>query len=94
MEAITIIEKELIETTHFPSKEVLKTPEQIGQRLTQAKKASTLGNSVKHKVKIVFEDSEGKKMVETTIWGVTEKYLLLKKGMSVPLCRVHEIIIN
>lgn len=94
MDAITTIEKELIETAHFPAREVLSSPDQIGQRLSQAKKASTLGNSLKYKVKIVFEDDEGKKMVETTIWGVTEKYLLLKRGMSLPLCRVHQIIIH
>ncbi len=94
METITAIEKELIEKTHFPTGEVLNSPEQIKQRLSQAKNASTLGNSFKHKVKIIFEDEEGKKMVETTIWGVTEKYLLLKRGMSLPLCRVHQILIN
>lgn len=94
MDTITSIEKELIETAHFPAKEVLIGIEQISQRLAIAKKASALGNTLKYKVRIIFEDSEGKKMVETTIWGVTEKYLLLKRGMSLPLHRVHEINIH
>lgn len=44
-------------------------------------------------MKVIFEDAEGIKMVETTVWGVTDKRLLLKRGIMIPLNRVHEIII-
>jgi hypothetical protein len=93
MNEIRAIEKELIEQIHFPAQEVLSSPEKVNNRLALAQKARLLGNSHKGKVKIVFEDTEGRKVVETTIWGVTDKYLLLKRGMSLPLHRVLDIIL-
>lgn len=90
----TIAEQELLHKLDFPIKEVLKSPEQIEDRKNIAQRAKKLGSLSNERVKIVFEDIEGKKMVETTIWGVTGKYLMLKKGMTLPLHRVHEIIIN
>lgn len=90
---IPTIQKELIDGIHFPKQEVLKNPEHIKQRRDQAKKAMMLGNGpTNNKVKIVFEDGECKKQVETTVWGVTDRYILLKSGMSLPIHRVHEII--
>jgi len=93
-ENITTIQKELLDSIQFPKQEVLSSAKQIEQRTSEAKRAMKLGNSSdNNKVKIVFEDTVGKKMVETTVWGVTEKYILLKRGMSLPLHRIHEIII-
>lgn len=93
IDVITTIEKEVIEKLHFPENEVLDLPEEKAKRRYDAERAMKLGNSFKDKVKIVFEDAEGIKMAETTIWGVTEKMLLLKRGMMIPLHRVHEIVI-
>jgi len=91
---IITIEKELLDTLHFPQQEVLKDVEQIKLRKYDAQRAMMLGNSLdNNKVKIVFEDGQGKKMVETTVWGITDKYMLLKSGMSLPLHRIHEIVI-
>jgi len=93
MDTITTVQKELLDTIHFPKQEVLSDIEQIKQRIDSAKRAMLLGNSTdNHKVKIIFEDTEGMKMIETTVWGVTDKYLLLKRGMSLPLHRIHEIL--
>lgn len=89
----TIVEKELIEKMHFPQQEVLTDLDLIKDRNLDAQKAMKLGNSFKDKIKIVFEDHEGVKMVVTTIWGVTEKYVMLKRGMTIPLHRIHQIII-
>ena len=90
---ITTIEKELLDTLNFPQEEVLMDTEQINHRKYEAQRATKLGNSFNDKVKIIFEDAEGLKMVETTVWGVTENYLMLKRGMAIPLHRIHEIII-
>ena len=94
MNITTITEQELLHKVNFPIKEVLKNPEEINDRRQSAQRAKKLGSLSNESVKIVFEDTEGKKMVETIIWGVTDRYLMLKKGMSLPLHRVHEIIIN
>jgi hypothetical protein len=93
LESITVIEKEDIEKLHFPDEEVLLTIEDINHRQYEAERAMKLGNYFKDKVKIVFEDYDGIKMVDTTIWGITDKRLLLKRGLMIPIQRVHEIII-
>lgn len=92
-ESLVMIEKEEIENLHFPEQEVLLTPDLVDHRQYEAIRATKLGNSFKDKVKIVFEDSEGIKMVETTVWGITDKRLLLKRGIMIPIHRIHEIII-
>ena len=92
-EAITLVAKEAIENFQFPETEVLSLSEERAERRYRAEKAMKLGNYFKDKVKIVFEDVEAVKMVETTVWGVTEKNLLLKRGITIPLNRIHEIII-
>lgn len=90
---IPVIEKELLDVLQFPTQDVLTGNEQIEHRRYEAQRATKLGNSFKDKVKIVFEDMEGKKMVETTVWGISDRYLMLKRGLILPLYRVHEIII-
>jgi hypothetical protein len=44
------------------------------------------------KVRIIFSDDEGKKMIETTIWAVTPERIILKSGMMIPVNRIHEIV--
>ena len=63
-DTINIVEKELLETMHFPQQEVLSDIVLIQYRRYEAQRAMKLGNSFKDKVKIVFEDTEGMKMVE------------------------------
>lgn len=88
---ITDIEKESIEGLRFPAEEVHLNAESRAQLRHELDMASTLGNLEKHKVRIVFEDGEGKKAVITTIWGVTEKNVILKGGRSIPVHRIHSI---
>lgn len=49
-----------------------------------------LGNN-KIKVKIIFQDSEGKKVVDTSIWGITEQNIILKGTTIIPIRSIHEI---
>ena len=86
-----LIEKETVEALRFPRTEVLQSFDMIELRANQLSMASSLGNLDKFKVKIIFEDSEGKKMVNTTIWAVTEKNVILKAGRIIPRHRIHSI---
>ena len=85
------IEKESIEGLRFPAEEIHLSPESRAQLRHELERASSLGNLEKYKVRILFEDSDGKKAVTTTIWGVTEKNIMLKGGRSIPLHRIHSI---
>ncbi|HLG02270.1 MAG TPA: hypothetical protein VI731_01665 [Bacteroidia bacterium] len=87
-----LIPKEVVAELHFPSKEVLSSPEEIKNRDSELNRALVLGNVDHNKVRILFIDSEGPKMVETTIWAVTEQRIILKSGMAIPINRITEII--
>lgn len=85
------IAKENIETLKFPNDEVLKDKELIKERETELNRALALGNLEHTKIKIYFEDDQSRKLVETTVWGVTDKRVILKQGVVIPINRVHKI---
>lgn len=86
-----MVEKEKIEMMRFPSIEVLESTDLKQERLSNLNKALTLGNLEHNKIKILFEDEIGKKIVETTVWGVTDKRIILKQGVVIPIHRVHAV---
>ena len=83
-----IVEKEKIADLKFPSDEILKDPEAIKNRTIDLERALKLGNIEHGKIKIVFQDDERIKQVDTTIWGVTDKRIILKQGVVIPINRI------
>ena len=88
---IVKVEKESIASLHFPKEDVLFAVEDIHSRKQNLDRAIALGNLEHQKVKILFQDIEGLKQVETTIWGYTEKEVILKKGVIIPVKRIVDI---
>lgn len=97
MEAILqnaqLLEKENIANLHFPAHEVLADVNDRKTRLYDLESATTLGNIEHNKIKIVFEDDQGLKYTETTVWATTERNIVLKSGITIPLHRIHRVII-
>lgn len=85
------IEKEIVPTLDFPNSEVLESQEEKKKRDYTLNRASVLGNIDQTKMKIIFKDSEGLKKIFTTIWGVTDKYVILKGASLLPLNRIVEV---
>ncbi|MEW7288959.1 hypothetical protein [Aquimarina sp. 2304DJ70-9] len=85
------IEKEEIQFLHFPKDEVLDNKRDKKMRNLTLKRALSLGNLEHVKVKIIFADEEGVKKVETTIWGITDKVVILKRSVVIPLERIISI---
>lgn len=85
------IEKEKIENLRFPTEEVLTDEAQINQRRLDLDRALSLGNLEHSKIRIYFEDDISCKVVETTVWGVTDKRVILKQGLVIPINRVHSV---
>lgn len=90
-DATTLIEKESITEFSFPKGDVLPSEEKRNERQARIKRGMRLGNNLKRKVKIIFEDIEGLKKVETTIWGFTDKNVILKKTTIIPIRCIHEV---
>ena len=88
---IPVIEKEEIKSLHFPSDDVLFSKEDRSIRANDLKNSIALGNLEHQKVKIIFQDIEGIKQVETTIWGVTDREIILKQGAIIPIVRIVKI---
>lgn len=88
---IPSIEKEDVANCHFPHEEVLSNAQEIKTRATNIKNAEALGNIEHHKISIVFEDDKGKHVVTTTVWAAGEDHIVLKKGVIIPISRIHEI---
>ncbi len=86
-----LIEKERVGDLIFPREHVI-LDDQAEQKLrSYLDKALLLGNVEHSKVKIYFEDAEGMKMVETTVWAVSEKNISLKKEVHIPIHRIHYV---
>ena len=85
------IPKEKVGYLSFPTGEVLNSPDEIKLRKFNAQQGLLLGNTVKGKVRIVFEDTESVKQVLTTIWGLTDMHVILKYGLTIPLNRIYSI---
>ena len=84
------IEKEVIQKLHFPKTDVLEDSVEIQQRNSELQRALALGNLEHSKIKIFFEDNESKKVVETTVWGVTDNSVILKQGVGIPINRIYK----
>jgi len=85
------IDKAEIPYLHFPKEDVIQSSFDKQKRLDALNKALSLGNLDHFKVKIYFQDIAGLKQVETTIWGLTTKSVILKKGVVIPIARISEI---
>ncbi len=85
------IEKEKIENLKFPSEDVLTDAEKINERRAELDRALSLGNLEHTKIRIYFEDDASCKVVDTTVWGVTDKRVILKQGVVIPIHRVHSL---
>jgi uncharacterized protein (UPF0248 family) len=95
METLTstpcLVVKEDVPNLHFPSAQIFRTPTALNELKRKLKRATALGNLHRSKIKIIFEDSEGQKQVETTIWATGEKNIVLKRGTVIPIHRIVDV---
>ncbi len=94
IEQIPLVEKERISNLKFPINEVLTDRDSIGLRVAALHHATSLGNLDHHKVNILFEDAEGIKRVNTTIWAITDRRIILKNNRTIPIHRIHSVMIT
>ncbi|MBP7407535.1 MAG: hypothetical protein KA941_02135 [Flavobacteriales bacterium] len=83
-----VIPKERIPSLRFPRQPVPITAERQMEIMGKLQWATRLGNAEHGKCRIHFQDDEGTKAVETTIWAFDSENIVLKYGMSIPISRV------
>lgn len=82
---LSTIEKEFISSCNFTNARNLLSHE---ERKTIDKKlfrAMLLGNGYKSKTKIHFSTTQGRKVVETTVWAYTDNFVVLKGNIFIPI---------
>jgi len=82
------IEKESVSSMTFNKEIEIEQHEDLRHELEQE---TRLGNGYHSKVSIYFNDDEGSKRVETTIWATGSKYICLKGGVWIPISRIVEV---
>jgi hypothetical protein len=90
-ETPVLIDKEVVAELKFPEPDVLFNQAAITKRKSEIDRAVYLGNTEHTKVRILFHDAAGLKQIETTIWGSTDKRIILKSGMVIPIHRIQEV---
>jgi len=88
---ICIISKEELPSLEIAKGDAISNPFDRIARRNDLEKAMKLGNNEHQKVKIIFESVEGTMAVETTIWEVTQNYVILKSNMALPIRCVHRV---
>ncbi len=86
------IAKENLSQLVFPKTEVLQNEVAIKQRFSDLNRALSLGNLEHSKIKIYFEDDQSLKVVETTVWGLTDQRVILKQGNVIPINRIFKSV--
>lgn len=85
------IDKEAIPYLEFPHQDILTNQEEKIKRLEKLKVAMVIGNAMKYKCKIYFADESSNRLVETTVWFVSEKHVCMKSGITIPIERVIDV---
>ena len=85
-----LVEKETIPSLPFHDKSRVKQHQNLRKQID---KATILGNMHRRKVSILFEDDNGIKRVDTTIWASGTKFVCLKGGVWIPINRLKEILV-
>ena len=85
-----LVEKETIPSLSFNDKSRV---EQHPNLRKQIDKATILGNTHRRKVSILFQDDDGMKRVDTTIWASGTKFVCLKGGIWITISRLKEILL-
>ncbi len=79
------IEKEQLRECAFRKPSERSTEHEMRERNRRLYLAMLMGNNFESKAKIVFNTLEGYKEVFTTVWATTEKFILLKGGIHIPI---------
>ncbi len=87
----SLVEKEDVAQLKFPSKDVLRSESDKKKLRNDLDKAISLGNLEHHKVKIYFEDDKKKRLVHTTVWALTDKAVVLKQNVIIPMHRIYKL---
>ena len=76
----------------FTKEDVLPSILEKTERLKKLISAMKLGNNHKQKVRIQFVNENNQLLeIKAKVWSVTEKYVILKNSISIPISSIREV---
>ena len=76
----------------FKKEDVLNSIYEQSERLKMLTAAMKLGNNHKQKVRIRFVNTNDQVMeIKAKVWSVTEKYVILRNSITIPISSVLEV---
>ena len=76
----------------FKKEEVLSSVHEKSERLKRLISAMKLGNNHKQKVRIHFMNINDQLMeIKAKVWSVTEKYVILRNSIAIPITSIREV---
>ena len=90
VQEVFLVEKESIVNCTFNNKLDIVQQNDLQKKIEDA---TILGTAHHSKVSIIFQDDEGVKRVDTTIWAAGTKFICLKGGIWIPINRIIEILL-
>jgi hypothetical protein len=85
-------EKLKVTSIQFSREEVLTTIIEKKERLIKLVSAMKLGNNHKQKVRIYFMNASNELMeIKAKVWSVTEKYVILKNSITIPITSIRDV---
>lgn len=85
------VEKSKIKFLKFPKEDVLSDKAEKVNRFVKLHRALYLGSNEYGKVRITFFDDTCLRSVETAICRITNKAVVLKRSISIPLARIVSV---
>ncbi|SHN21855.1 hypothetical protein SAMN04488057_11153 [Cyclobacterium lianum] len=89
---VMTLEKEQVLGLRFSTIDVLRDDASIKQRYTDLQRSQILGNISRGKVWIYFETADKLAFkTYTTVWAVGDKFISLKRGITIPINAIFKI---
>ena len=91
--AMKIEQTELLKVV-FKKEDTMYIQEEIKSRDQKLYMAKLMGNNHYDNVRIVFNTEDGELEIVSRIWARTDKYVVLKGGMFIPIGAVIDIFLD
>ncbi len=85
------VDTEEIVLLHFPKEDILFSKDEQAERKALIEEIQTKDTFKTRTFRIVFQDIEGLKAIISRIWGLSEKEVILKEGVTIPIQRILKI---
>jgi len=81
-----------LSSIQFKRSDVLTSIQEKTERLKRLQAAMKLGNHHKHKVKLIIMNANDQLIqVKAKVWSVTEKYVILKNSIMIPISSILNV---